>query len=328
MNNSYREIGEKMLEARKILIFPHVHMDGDALGSSSALCMALRKLGKEAYVLISEDVPKNLDFLACDCVTRNLEIFSAGADLAIMVDCGSRKRIEGRTDAFDRGRVKAVIDHHGAAENDTSFDYGLVEPDSAATGEMIMLLLKEMGWDIDPAQANCLFAAITTDTGNFQHANTTKRSHELTALLYDVEGFNSKPVSNLIYNRTSFEAIRLEAMVLGSIHRYQDGRVAIGRVTQKMLAETGCSMDESEGFVQSIMRIDGVDAGCLLKETPDAGVRVSLRSKTNVNVAEVAKEFGGGGHILAAGCTVHDTVDAAEKQVSASLIRQVERTRQ
>jgi phosphoesterase RecJ-like protein len=304
-----------------ILIFPHINMDGDALGSSSALCLALRSLGKKAYVMINEPVPKNLDFLECGCTTTDDSVLEK-VQLSLMLDCSGFNRIPGRIDAWDRGCLKGCIDHHSTPGRGIRFDFHRIEPKSAATGEIIYRLIKELGAEITLDIANCIFAAITTDTGNFQHTNTTSRSHEIVGHLYKVEGFNSKVVSALIYDRKSKEALKMESAVLSSLEFYEDGKVAVGKVTQKLLKECGCTMDESEGIIPRIMSIDGVECGCLFKET-EVNIRTSLRGRTYANVERVASRFGGGGHILASGCTFECSIDEAEERIIPFLIEAV-----
>ncbi|MBQ6389186.1 MAG: bifunctional oligoribonuclease/PAP phosphatase NrnA [Mogibacterium sp.] len=305
-----------------ILLFPHINMDGDALGSCSALCLALRSLGKKAYVMINEPVPKNLDFLECGCCTTDDSVLE-DVQLSLMLDCNGIKRIPGREAAWERGRLKGCIDHHATASKDIRYDFTRIEPKSAATGEIIYRLIKDLGAEITLDIANCLFAAITTDTGNFQHTNTTSRSHEIAGHLYKVEGFNSKVISALIYDRRSKEALRLESAVLGDLDFYADGKLAVGKVTQDLLSQYGCTMDEAEGIIQRIMSIDGVEAGCLFKESSQDNVRASLRGRTYANMERVASRFGGGGHVLASGCTFHTTVAEAEKQLVPCLIEAV-----
>lgn len=324
MKDSYKEIANRIMGLDHILIFPHVNMDGDALGSSSALCMALKALGKDAKVLISEDVPKNLDFLAGDALVQADDLdpnYQPG--LALMLDCCGLKRIPGRENFFRNAPVKAVLDHHGVTDELMDFDFGRIEPASAATGELVALLIRELGVPLNLTMAEAIFTAITTDTGNFQHANTTRRTHEIAASLYDVEKFNSKKVSNLIYNRNSFNSIRLHALVMNSINRYGAGKVAVGHVTLKMLKEVECTLSESEGFVSDIMSIDGVEVGCLLKEAEPGKIRCSLRSREKVNVAAVAQSLGGGGHILAAGCRISKPMETAEAIISQKLLEQL-----
>lgn len=324
-NNSFLEIGNRILNAETILLFPHVHVDGDALGSTSALCMALRSLGKEAFIVTADATPANLDFLENGCVTMNTAIWD-DYDLALMIDCGSLNRIPGREELLSKARVKGIIDHHGMREDDIQFDFGIVEPDSAATGELIYLLLKENNWPIDLATAQALWAAIATDTGNFQHSSTTARTHTIASELHMVPGFDSKVISNLIYNRNSLNSLKLESMFIESAHLYDNGRVVVGRVTQKMLDETSTVMNETEGFVQKLTSIDGVEVACLLKEYEPELIRGSLRSKADANVASVAARFNGGGHIKAAGCTINAPIDEAEELISKALIEEIEGT--
>ena len=304
-----------------ILIFPHVNMDGDALGSASALCLALRSLGKKAYVMISEPVPKNLDFLECGCCTDDDSVID-DVQLSLQLDCNGLKRIPGREEAWNRGRLKGCIDHHATTSKDIRYDFKRIEPKSAATGEIIYRLIKDLGAEVTLDIANCIFAAITTDTGNFQHTNTTSRSHEIVGHLYKVEGFNSKIISALIYDRRSKEAMRLESAVLGDLVFYADGRLAVGKVTQKLLRQYSCTMDEAEGIIQRIMSIDGVEAGCLFKET-ETNVRASLRGRTYANMEKAASKFGGGGHVLAAGCTFDVPLEEAEKLLVPELIEAI-----
>ena len=322
MNDTIRSIATIMSDLDGILLFPHINMDGDALGSCSALCLALRSLGKKAYVMINEPVPKNLDFLECGCCTTDDSVLE-DVQLSLMLDCNGIKRIPGREAAWERGRLKGCIDHHATASKDIRYDFTRIEPKSAATGEIIYRLIKDLGAEITLDIANCLFAAITTDTGNFQHTNTTSRSHEIAGHLYKVEGFNSKVISALIYDRRSKEALRLESAVLGDLDFYADGKLAVGKVTQDLLSQYGCTMDEAEGIIQRIMSIDGVEAGCLFKESSQDNVRASLRGRTYANMERVASRFGGGGHVLASGCTFHTTVAEAEKQLVPCLIEAV-----
>jgi len=317
MNDSLRSIAAIMMDLDGILLYPHVNMDGDALGSCTALCLALRSLGKKAYVMISEPVPKNLDFLECGCTTTDDSVID-DVQLSLQVDCAGMNRIPGREKAWERGRLKGCIDHHGIGKSDIRYDFFRTEPKTAATGEIIYRLIRLLGADITLDMANCIFAAITTDTGNFQHSNTTKKSHEIVGHLYEIEGFDSKAISALIYDRRSKEALKMESKVLANLSFYENGRIAVGAVTQELLKECGCTMDESEGIIQMIMSVDGVEIGCLFKET-DISIRASLRAKSYADVATVAAKFGGGGHLRAAGCTFDKPLVEAEKKLIPEL---------
>lgn len=316
-----RNIAERIKKEDGFLIFPHVNMDADALGSCTALCMALRKIGKKAYVMISEPIPKNLDFLECNCCTDDDSVLQE-VGMSLMLDCNSMNRIPNREDAWRRGKTTACIDHHAVGNTDIHFDYYRTEPYSSATGELIYLLIKLLGVEIDLKIANCLFAAITTDSGNFQHNNTTKRTHDIAGKLYKIEGFDSKSISALIYDRKSKEALKMESEVLANLEYFADGKIATGEVTQKLLADTGCTMDESDGIVQRIMSLDGVEIGVLFKESEDS-IRASMRAKSYANVAEVAMKFDGGGHVRAAGCTLSNPMSKAKDELIPELIKAV-----
>ena len=304
-----------------IMIYPHISMDGDALGSSSALCLALRSLGKKAYVMVNEPVPKNLDFLELGCTTTDDSVLE-DIQLSLMLDCNGLGRIPGREAAWERGRLKGCIDHHATTSKDIRFDFQSIEPKSAATAEIVYRLIKDLGAEITLDIANCIFTAITTDTGNFQHVNTTNRSHEIVGHLYKVEGFNSKAISAMIYDRKSKGALKLEGYVLSRLHFYADGKIAVGIVSQAMLDEYGCTMDETDGIIQRIMSIDGVEGGCLLKQKGDV-TRISLRGRSYINMSRAASVFGGGGHHLASGCTIEADLETAEKTIVPVLISEL-----
>ena len=213
MNDTIKSIATIMKDLDGILIFPHINMDGDALGSSTAICLALRQLGKKSYVMINEPIPKNLDFLDCNCATDHARVLDE-VPLSLMLDCNGMNRIPGREDAWNRGKLKACLDHHQTKSSDIRFDFSRFEPKSAATGEIVYNLIKALGAEITLDIANYIVTAITTDTGNFQHSNTTSRSHEIVGHLHKIEGFNSKVISALIYDRRPKEALQMESSVL------------------------------------------------------------------------------------------------------------------
>jgi phosphoesterase RecJ-like protein len=241
-----------------------------------------------------------------------------------MIDCNGINRIAGREKAWERGRLKGCIDHHATKAKEIRYDFARIEPKAAAAAEIVYNIIRAMGVEITLEIANCIFAAITTDTGNFQHSNTTSRSHDIAGHLYKIEGFNSKVISALIYDRRSKEAIRLESEVIADLDFYADGRLAVGRVTQALLKENGCTMDEADGIIQKMMSIDGVEGACLFKESENS-VRASLRGRSYANMAKAAAMFGGGGHVLAAGCTFQGLdLAEAEKTLIPVLISVIE----
>ena len=180
--------------------------------------------------------------------------------------------------------------------------------------------------DITLPIAQCIFAAINTDTGSFQHSNTTARTHKIAGELYEIHGFDGNKITQLLYNRRSLGAIQLEGRVVSDMQVYYDGKIILSSITQSLLAETNTEMNESDGIIQKLMSIDGVEIGCILKEIDENTVRASLRAKSFANVARVAQNYGGGGHIRAAGLTFEGTISEAKAEISKALEAEIVRS--
>lgn len=320
-NNTFEEIAKVIENSQNILLFPHINLDGDTLGSCIALCKTMRTMGKNAYILIEEDIPLSLQFMGGDCCTDELNIIEK-PDLCMCIDCCDSTRFPKRKDRFESGKIKICIDHHHTSS--ANFDYNYIDGQTAATGELVFKLLMAMGAELDKETANALFAAISTDTGNFTYSNTTKQSHEIVAKLYDY-GVNANEVSCEIYENVRMERVLIENKIIDTMELYADGQVAIAYVTQKMLAEIGASMDETEGAVQRLRSIRGVEVAVFLKEEADLNVKVSFRAKKHVDVAAIASSFGGGGHIRAAGCTIYESLDTAYDLVKNKILEMLDK---
>ena len=312
MNDSFVTIAEQMRTADTILLFTHINMDGDALGSSVALCRALRDLGKTCYILLEDEISDNLKFLDKDYCTWDPEIMK-DPDLCVCLDCGEEGRFPKRAEKFREGKVKICIDHHRTS--DPICDYNHIDPEASATGELVYKLIRCLDVPIDKEIGEALFAAITTDTGNFQYTNTTAETHRIAAELYDA-GIDGNYVSIQIYERIRIERLRLTTRILDTLQLFGDGKVAITYVNQEMLDETGASMDEAEGIVATLRSIDGVQISAILKEKNPGEIKVSMRAKEQGDVAMIAKEFAGGGHKKAAGFTLHCSMEEAVTLVS------------
>lgn len=318
-NNSLKEIGEQLLRARSIVLFPHIQMDGDAFGAASGLCRALRNSGREAVILLEDDIPDYLQFLDQGYCSADQEQVGT-PDVCICIDCGETSRFPERKDAFFRGTTTVCVDHHSSSQ--PFADYNYIDPGAAAAAEIVYKLLKEMDLAIDKETGEALFTGICTDTGNFQYSNTTKESHLIAAALYDA-GIDHAGIAVELYQNVSLNKIRIANRILDTLELFADGKAAMVYVTQDMIKREQVSLDETEGAVDTIRNIKGVEIAVFVKERQPGVVKASMRAKTWGNVAEIAAAFGGGGHVKAAGCTMHMDIKEAcgklKKAVEESL---------
>ncbi len=314
-NNSMKEIGQQLMAAESVLLFPHINMDGDALGSCVALCLALRNAGKKAAILVEEDVPEYVGFLDNGYCTQNHEIFGI-PDVCMCVDCSETKRFPGREETFLKGKTTVCLDHHFTGE--PFADYNYIDGSVAATCELAYQLLVEMGLEITTEIAEAIYTGISTDTGHFQYSNTTKQTHMIAAELLDM-GIDHNKITVLLYQSTRLEKLRITARVLDNMEVFADGRGAIAHASQAMLEAEGVTMEDTEGAIDLIRNIKGVEIAAFLKEREENVIKGSLRAKTYGNVAEIAGKFNGGGHIKAAGCTFYTDLETARTQLKAAI---------
>lgn len=320
MNSTLKQIAVKLKEAETILLYPHVIMDGDTLGSSIALCVALRKIGKKAHILIEDEIPSYLLFLEKGYCTFDQSILDA-PDISISVDCSDIERFVMRKDKFLSGKQSICIDHHRT--NNYFADMNYIDVNAGATGEIIYNLIKTMEVDLDVEMAEAIYTAITTDTGNFQYTNTTKTTHLIAADLFDI-GIDLEKISVEVYQNIRHEKLKIMNEVINTIEMLYNDKADIAYVTQEMLEKTGALMEETEGIIETLRNISGVEISAFLKENKQDEIKVGLRSKTYGDVSAIAQSFGGGGHKKAAGCTLNTTLQEAKKLISAAIIAHLE----
>lgn len=314
-NHSLEEIGRQLAAAESVLLFPHIQMDGDALGSSAALCRALRSAGKEAWILVEDEVPEYLSFLDNNYCTMDQERICQ-PDVCICIDCGETVRFPKRERTFFRAKKTICVDHHTTSE--PFADYNFIDGTIAATAEIIYKLLIAMNLPIDKEIGEAIFTGICTDTGNFQYSNATKESHLIAASLYDA-GIDHSKIAVEIYQNTRLEKIRITNRILDTMEIFAGGKAAAAYVTQEMLDQVGAKLEETEGVVETLRNIKGVEIAAFIKEREPELIKVSMRAKTCGDVAQIAAAFGGGGHVKAAGCTFHTSLLEARNQLKQAI---------
>ena len=297
-----------------ILLISHVSPDGDTLGSALALYAVLNQLGKRAQIVCEEPVPKIYRFLpGADRVLLPEQARPAKA--AVSVDCADLART-GRCEPLFRAAEHTLnIDHHGT--NDRYAEENYVQR-CGATGELIYGVIVNLKGNLTREIASCLYAAITTDTGNFAYSYTTPDTLRIAAELLDV-GIDLPYLNRMLFRTVPFQKARLHALAVMKTALYQGGRIGIAQLTRDDIARCGAAEEDCEGIIDAIRDIDTVEIAALLRESGDGSIRVSLRGKTVADVGRIALTFGGGGHRLAAGCTLEPPLkDAAERILAAA----------
>jgi phosphoesterase RecJ-like protein len=287
----------------------HVHPDGDALGSALALHRALANAGREAVVSFSEPftVAPHYRFLAGLDRLIPPDQVPRSADLFVCFDTGSLDRLGSLVDAFQGAARTVVIDHH--ASNTRFGDVNLIDPQSPASAVLCRELLRRLDLPLDEAIATCLYTGLVTDTGRFQYQATTPETHLLAAELL-AAGVKQYEVAKAVFETNRIEYLRLVAAALGRVVQVPEASLVWTRVGLADLAACGVDMEETEGLID-LVRTDGAsDVAAVLKEQPDGGHKVSLRSKGATDVGQLATRFGGGGHKYAAGFTSELDADA------------------
>lgn len=308
-NGTLKEIGEALFAAESVILFPHENPDGDALGSCIALCTALREKGIDCWVLIDETLSDYLAFMdppgpaGNPCCTVDPECIG-DPEICVYIDCCGEDRIPGREEVFRKGTKSICIDHHGTSE--ATGDLYYIDSEEAATTQIIFQLLKDCGVRWNRKIANAIYTGISTDTGNFQYSNANARTHRIAAELLEI-GVDHNDIMVSLYQNVDFRETKLESAALGQVEFFAGGQAAMAAVSQKLLQDTGSQMEHAENLINRLRDIKGVEVGIVLKETKTGNVKASFRAKSWANVGNVAKDLGGGGHVKASGCTLHDT---------------------
>lgn len=305
----------------RALMLGHVHPDGDVLGTLLALGLALEGRGWSVTYGGPHPAPGLLAFLPGVDRYRRLDALDGPLDVVVLTDCPNPQRTEGLIDQVRRaGAVIVNIDHH--PDNQRYGDVNWIDTSAAATGEMVYELLRALGAPLTPAIATNLFTAIHTDTGSFRYSNVTTRTFTIAAALV-AAGARPELVSESLYERRAPDALRWLGEALTRVEVSEDGRLGwlalpAGAIPERVV--------ESEELVNYPRSVASVRVACLLRER-GGEVKVSLRGKGDVDVQRIAAEFGGGGHVNAAGCTVAAPLGDATRVVLAAVRRAVDGSR-
>ena len=309
---------EVIREHKTFCIVGHVRPDGDCIGSQLALGLALLAEGKKVTVWNSDSVPQKYKFLNPDGL---LEKPKAGEsfDCVIATDCASFERLGRAGECIGDRKIFINIDHH--VSNTKYGDINWISPREPSCGELIYRLLKAARWPITKPIADLLFTAISTDTGSFQYATTRPGTFHAGAELV-TRGANLAKICDEVYQSYPVSRAKLLKHVYSKFRLSPDEKIAWFWLKKKDFTRTGAEPDDTEGLIDHIRAIEPVVVACVFEEIEPELTRISLRSKrADVNVSEICKLFGGGGHPAAAGARIAGTPLATQRKVIAAVKR-------
>lgn len=300
----------------KFLITTHVRPDPDGLGSQLGLTAILEQMGKEVRLVISSNWPPRYDFLD---PSRRIKRFQLpgndyrDAEVIIILDTGTWGQLGDFGSFLKTMNVpKVVIDHH--LSQDDLGALRLLDTTAEATGRLIYEAVQALGQKLSPDAADALFAAVATDTGWFRHLNTTPATFALAEQLTRA-GARPTQLYDLIYENSTLPRMKLMGLVLSRLRTVAAGAVALTEVQAADYAATGALPQDTEDMVNFTRSVSGVEVGLFFLEQPAGGIKVSFRSRKRIDVAKIAEHFGGGGHRLASGATLHTTLADAQARV-------------
>jgi len=293
-------------ERDNFLILTHTRPDGDTLGSAAGLCSGLRSVGKTAYVLENpETTERYLDYVA-----PYLAPAGFAPEFILAVDTADAEILAKNAGDY-RDRVDLAIDHHPSYTGYAK--YTCLEADRAACGEVVYHVLMELSGAISAEAALPLYVALSTDTGCFSYANTTGETFQVAGALLNA-GADHRFVNKMLFRTKTRARMALDGELYTSLRYAHGDRVAVAVVTQELLARTGATENDLDDIAAIPGQVEGVLVGITVKEQSDGKCKVSVRTSPGVDANRICQNFGGGGHIMAGGCTIdaspEDTVTA------------------
>ena len=314
------KIVDRVVEAIKasetICVVGHVRPDGDCIGSQLGLTIALINAGKKVCCWNQDPVPAKLAFLDPKKLIQPPEK-GRQFDCVIATDCASLERLGTAVECIQERKVFINIDHH--ASNTRYGDMNWIAAREPSTGELIFRLLKAANWPITPAISDCLFTAVSTDTGSFQYPTTRPATYHVAAELVK-RGANLAKICDEVYQSYPLARVRLLRHVYNKFRLAHENQIAYFWLKKADYTRTGSDPSDSEGLIDHIRAIEPVVVACVFEEIEPDLTRISLRSKSpKVDVNKIAQLFGGGGHPAAAGARIQGTPLSAQRKVVAAL---------
>jgi len=303
----FQQIVDAVRQRHRFVVSSHARPDGDSIGSQLAFAYALQALGKEVTVVNRDAAPPPLMTFPGVPSIKLAEQVSGEYDAAVIMECGdlARPGVAG----LDRYFV-INIDHHPG-----NTEYGAInwfDESAAACGEMVFDLVKALGVPLSLEIATHIYLAILTDTGSFHYSSISPRTFDICRQLLEA-GVDPVGIARSVYDSNNMGRLKLFGAVLSAMQIDQSGRIAIVYLDHDMARAAGGTYEDTEGLINLPLTVKEIQSVVFFKQTEGDDYRVSMRSKGEIDIGAVAKEFGGGGHKNAAGCSVSGPIDQLQK---------------
>lgn len=293
MKNNIALLKQTILESKNILLLTHSSPDGDALGSTTALKLLLKKLGKEADCLVENRFPAAFPHLkSYFSIAKETDVVY---DLVILIDCADKTRT---AISYPAPKKIACIDHH--ISNPKNCDINIVDASSAATAELMYDIMREWNISCDGEIAAAIYTGILTDTGGFLFQNTTQKTHEIIADLLSYS-FDKNTIVRVSMLEKTMTYNSLYAHLFNNLVHYEPLKAVVGYIDYETYQRLGATTDDTEGLSGALRNIVGIECGILLIQRDEGIIKGSIRTNEQYDANELASIFGGGGHMRAAG---------------------------
>ncbi|MEZ4812303.1 MAG: bifunctional oligoribonuclease/PAP phosphatase NrnA [Caldisericia bacterium] len=318
------QIANELKNNNKYIILTHENPDGDTIGSALSLAESLKLSGREAFVFGLRPIPKSFDFLSGFDEIMNTEetevrCYIGEGYTPIFVDFAHFER--SGLDSFPDGAKIIAIDHHQVKIDPNH--YAVIEPETASASELVYQILKLAKLPITASIGNAVMTGILTDSGSFHYPNVTKETFEIAYELVEL-GVDISYVSEMIYERASIANRRLLGIALSRMKVSENGKFVTTRIEHTDIEKTGANRTDLDFIIDEVRKLSGMEVYILGKEYKPGEFRISLRGRGKISLNKFAKKFGGGGHINAAGLTLHGTWEEIEQTLIDGLTKELQ----
>ena len=298
--------------SKKAVVLGHIDEDSDSVGSTLAMCEMLKNMGKEAVLFLSGEPEHRLKFLVPECNYYDDSINTDDFDLLICIDTADAKRLGKRAVLLDKIKPSVNIDHHFT--NTNYADYNIVDGNMSSASEMVYDLICQMGAEITKSMAEYLYCGIMGDTGCLKYNSATPKTALIISELMK-KGIDHAKLARRIFDTDTFGAIKLKGYIIDNLESYYDGELTICAIDGNIFEKYNVQERDCGDIVNIPRSVEGTQIAASIRDVGDK-IKVSFRSNGKYNVSDIAKIFGGGGHIMSAGATIRDaSIDGAKKMV-------------